>query len=155
MRFFLSLLILSTLSACQNEADRASSKAAPSDEETVRYAQAHYDPAMFDTVQWVDDSAHLARGEDVFRWACAKCHGITGKGDGGEVIAGDTVHPPSFLQSDWRFADDENGLRRRIFVGNARGMPHWGLRGMQPGDIVAVEKYILMRLRPQQVTQAQ
>lgn len=151
MRSFQSLLILVLLSACQSEsADRSSTKAAPSDEETVRYAQEQYDPAMFDTVQWVDDSAHLARGEDVFRWACAKCHGITGRGDGGEVIAGDTVHPPSFVDPEWRFANDENGLRRRIFVGNARGMPHWGLRGMQPGDIVAVEKYIRLQLREQQ-----
>lgn len=60
---------------------------------------------------------------------------------------GDTLHPPSFLEPDWRFADDEAGLRRRIFVGNARGMPHWGLQGVQPGDIVAVEKYIIHELR--------
>ena len=51
MRLLPSLIIFALLSACQNEADeRASTDAAPSDEETVRYAQDQYDPAMFDTV---------------------------------------------------------------------------------------------------------
>jgi cytochrome c len=145
-------LILLAMAACQGEAsdENASSSASQlTPHDTVLVAERKYDPAMFDTVQWVTDSAHLARGEDVFRWACAKCHGITGKGDGGEVVDGDTLHPPSFLDADWRFANDEAGLHRRIFVGNARGMPHWGLQGMQPGDIVAVEKYIRLKLRPQ------
>ena len=118
-------------------------------QDTVARAQATFNPAMFDTVQWADDSAHFARGADVFRWACSNCHGPKGEGDGGYVLNGDTLHPPSFLNPEWRFASDEEGLRRRIFVGNARGMPHWGLRGTQPGDILAVEKYILFRLRKQ------
>lgn len=118
-------------------------------QDTVAYAQATFDPAAFDTIRWVDDSAHFARGADVYRWACATCHGPTGKGDGGAVFNGDTIHPPSFVNPEWRFAKDEMGLRKRIFVGNARGMPHWGLRGTQPGDIMAVEKYILFKLRKQ------
>jgi hypothetical protein len=34
-----------------------------------------------------------------------------------------------------------------VFVGNALGMPHWGLREMRPRDIVAVERYIRLELR--------
>ena len=146
--FFL-LAFLATV-ACQSE---SANRSPPPDtsitaaQETVLVAQARYDPTMFDTVQWVTDSAHLARGAEVFRWVCAECHGPTGKGDGGAVLHGDTLHPPSFLQPDWRFANDEEGLRRRIFIGNARGMPHFGLRRMQATDILAVQKYILIELR--------
>jgi mono/diheme cytochrome c family protein len=151
MQFAKSLpVLLLVAAACQpaprNDAAAAESSMPPA-QDTVLVAEAKYNPAMFDTVQWVTDSAHLARGADVFKWACATCHGAGGKGDGGNVVNGDTIHPPSFLAPDWRFANDEDGLRRRIYVGNARGMPHWGLRGIQPGDIVAVEKYILFDLR--------
>lgn len=144
------LAMLMAVAACQSE---SANRTPPPDtavtaaQETVMVAQAKYDPAMFDTVQWVNDSAHLAHGRDVFKWVCAECHGPSGKGDGGYVLHGDTLHPPSFLDPNWRFANDEEGLRRRIFVGNARGMPHFGLRKMQASDIVAVEKYIRLELR--------
>ena len=38
----------------------------------------------------------------------------------------------------------------QIFVGNTRGMPHWGLRYTPPRDILAVETYILEGLRKAQ-----
>lgn len=143
----ISLCIIACDRGPQNRsADTASLLPTPA-QETVAVAQARYNPALFDTTAWVNDSSHLARGGDVFRWACAQCHGPRGEGDGGYVLDGDTLHPPSFQNPSWRFAKDEEGLRRRIFIGNARGMPHWGLRRMEPNDIIAVEKYILYDLR--------
>lgn len=115
--------------------------------ETVPMPDRTYNAAAFDTVVWADEATAIARGRDVYAWVCAKCHGPAGKGDGGEVIAGDTLHPPSFQDPDWRFANNEKGLYQRIHAGNNRGMPHWGDQGLQPRDIVATSKYILKELR--------
>ena len=106
-----------------------------------------YSPATFDTVVWESDEAAVARGKDVFAWVCAKCHGKAGLGDGGEVVQGDTLHPPSFQAPGWRFGDNQQALSQRIYLGNNRGMPHWGEQGLQPRDVVAVAKYIQTDLR--------
>ena len=115
-------------------------------EETTR-ADLVYDPAAYDTVVWASDEEAVARGRDIFQWACAECHGTGGAGDGGRVIDGDTLRPPSFLTPDWEYAEDPDALHRKVFVGNELGMPHWGLRQMRPRDIVAVERYIRVGLR--------
>ena len=106
-----------------------------------------YTPAAFDTVVWVNEEAAIARGKDVYNWVCAKCHGPSGLGDGGEVLEGDTLHPPSFQAPEWRFAGAPEALWQRIYLGNNRGMPHWGDQGLQPRDIVAVASYIQKDLR--------
>jgi mono/diheme cytochrome c family protein len=106
-----------------------------------------YTPALFDTITWSSNEAAITRGKDVFNWVCAKCHGPQGHGDGGYVIEGDTLHPPSFVQPDWRFATNAKGLWQRIYLGNNRGMPHWGDQGLQPRDVVAVATYIQKELR--------
>lgn len=121
-------------------------------EEAIPLPERTISAATFDTVAWADETAQLGRGKDVFAWVCAKCHGIYGRGDGGEVIEGDTIHPPSFLEPQWRFAGDERGLQHKIFQGNNRGMPHWGEQGLEPRDIVAVAAYIQKELRAE-VTQ--
>lgn len=125
--------------------ERAEMEPTPAD--TVAAAEVAYAPAAFDTVVWSSDSAAYERGANVFAWACADCHGPEGRGDGGRVVAGDTLRPPSFLEDDWEYARDVDALHRKIFVGNTLGMPHWGLRRMRPRDIVAVEKYIREVLR--------
>ena len=108
-----------------------------------------YSAAAFDTIKWEDEAAAIARGKDVYNWVCAKCHGTTGKGDGGEVLEGDTLHPPSFVAREWRFANDTEGLWQRIYLGNNRGMPHWGEVGLQPRDVMAVATYTQKDLRKQ------
>lgn len=118
----------------------------PTEEQVTAEATREYDPAAYDTVSWPSDSAAVARGRDIFKWACAECHGEEGRGDGGRVIDGDTIRPPSFHVSDWPYADDPDALHRKVFVGNSLGMPHWGLRQMRPRDIVAVEKFIRLEL---------
>lgn len=120
---------------------------APSEAELVEMARAAYDPFDYDTVKWASHDEAVTRGRDVFKWACAECHGAEGRGDGGRVIDGDTLRPPSMLRAGWAYADDPGALRARIFTGNTLGMPHWGLREMQPRDIVALERYIRYGLR--------
>ncbi|MCA9736508.1 MAG: c-type cytochrome [Gemmatimonadota bacterium] len=115
--------------------------------DTLRTAEAAYDPAAFDSISWENPAAANERGAVVFRFSCEKCHGPRGYGDGGFVSRGDTVRPPSFRESDWRFVEDHEGLRRHIFVGTADGMPHWGLEGLKPRDVDAVAHYLREGLR--------
>jgi mono/diheme cytochrome c family protein len=112
----------------------------------VERAEERYDPAAYDTVVWVSQEAALERGGEIYAWVCADCHGPEGHGDGGRVIDGDTIRPPSFHREGWPFAGQPDELHRRIFVGNTLGMPHWGLRLMRPRDIVALEQYIRLEL---------
>ena len=101
-----------------------------------------------DTVVWSNHDAEIARGKEVFGWACARCHGVTGAGDaGGTTESGDTLRPPSFLAADWRFANDARGLAEYIYRGNEKGMPHWGADGIQPRDVIALATYIQQDLR--------
>ncbi len=137
------LLLLATIAsvACQKV---NSQSAQPNAADTVAAAAAEYQPAVFDTVKWPSDSVRLARGADVFKWGCAECHGPQGYGDGKHVAEnGDTLRPPDFHQASWHLAGDTEGVRRKVYMGNTKGMPHWGLRRMEPRDIDAVAAYVL------------
>jgi mono/diheme cytochrome c family protein len=135
-------LTLGVAAACEPQEQAP----AQTDEEVTAEAMREYDPVAYDTVTWSSDSAAIARGSNIFKWACAECHGEEGRGDGGRVIDGDTIRPPSFHVSDWPYANDPDALHRKVFVGNSLGMPHWGLRQMRPRDIVAVERFIRLEL---------
>jgi mono/diheme cytochrome c family protein len=139
--FAAAVAVVGALGGCQTQEEGAATQA----DETAQAAQ-EYDPAAYDTVVWANDSAAIVRGRDIFTWVCAECHGETGAGDGGRVVDGDTLHPPSFHQEGWSYADDPDALHRKVFIGNTLGMPHWGLRQMRPRDIVAVERYIRLEL---------
>lgn len=115
--------------------------------DSVALATEQFDATVFDTLTWASDTAALNRGRVVYAFSCRKCHGTTGLGDGGFVLQGDTLRPPSFLEPDWKFANDPTGLRLQVFTGNTQGMPHWGLVGLRVRDIDAVVRYILESLR--------
>lgn len=136
------LMVVLGSAACETQQEEPE----PTEQEIVQSAEQEYDPAVYDTVSWPSDSAAIARGSDIFKWACAECHGPEGEGDGGRVIDGDTIRPPSFHQEDWSYADNPDALHEKVFVGNSLGMPHWGLRQMRPRDIVAVERFIRFEL---------
>jgi len=115
--------------------------------DSVALAAEQFDNSAFDTLTWNGDTAAFNRGHTTYVWSCQKCHGTTGAGDAGFVFQGDTLHPPSLIAPDWKYATDLAGMREAIFAGNAEGMPHWGLVGMKVRDIDAVTRYILEGLR--------
>ena len=118
------------------------------EEERTAAAALAYDPSAFDTISWASDSAALARGADVWKWAGTSCHGERGGGDAMLVTeAGDTLRGPSLVEPNWPYARDEEALRRRIFTGTVAGMPHWGLRGLTYRDLDAVARHVREVLR--------
>ncbi len=151
MRGLAIVVLLLSVGACGESraarAEREKAERTAAAQDTVRMAQAAYDPAFFDTIVWSRPVLALQRGEVVWQVSCMKCHGKGGKGDAGLVLHGDTLRPPSFLAPDWRFATDLEGLRKYIYVGNDKGMPHWGLTALQLHDIDAVARYIQQTLR--------
>lgn len=135
------------LAACEARSPEETVDPLAARADTVRAAAEVFDSTVFDTITWESPAAAVERGSVVFNISCAKCHGTTGRGDGHFVVNGDTLRPPSFLQKDWRFADDPIGLRRQIFTGNVAGMPYWGLVGLKYRDIDAVARFITEFLR--------
>lgn len=115
--------------------------------DTVGLAMQAFDPSALDDVTWSSDEERTERGRVVFSISCSKCHGPSGRGDGGFVYQGDTLRPPSFVDEEWEFADAPMQLRRYIFSGNVAGMPYWGLVGLKYRDIDAVAHFIETALR--------
>jgi mono/diheme cytochrome c family protein len=143
--FFLVALL--GLAACNEVPETGAAGTATRD--TLAAAETQFAETVFDTIQWPSDSAAAERGAVVWKVGCAQCHGLEGRGDAGFVNEqGDTLRPPSFIAPDWQLAQNPREIRRKVYVGNAQGMPHWGLRRMAPRDIDAVTEYITMRLRP-------
>ncbi len=138
----LGILVL-TCAAAAGQQSKGQAGPPPNAADTVEVAAAEFAPAAFDTVKWASDSVRLARGADVFKWGCAECHGPSGHGDGGKVVNGDTLRPPNFHEAAWHLADDTQAVRKKVYSGNVRGMPHWGLRRMELRDIDAVSAYVL------------
>jgi mono/diheme cytochrome c family protein len=141
-----SAFVLGAGTACGGGEAEQPAEAPPSHAEEVAAALELYDPAAFDTVAWEAPEDAMTRGSVVFSYSCRKCHGTQGYGDGGFVLDGDTLYPPSFHEPDWRYRDDIEGLRQQIFVGTEGGMPHWGPEGLKPRDVDAVARFIQARL---------
>ncbi len=150
MRRFAVLLALTSshaIVACGPAPETQDEAQAPTRADSVAMAMQAFDEAVFDTIAWESDEARSERGRLVFNISCSKCHGLHGGGDGGFVTQGDTLRPPSFLQSGWRFAETPMDLRRYIFSGSVAGMPYWGLVGLKYRDIDAVAYFIETPLR--------
>jgi mono/diheme cytochrome c family protein len=130
------LLLMLSLVACRDSPPEEQR------ENRVSAAAAQITELTFDTIAWPSQEVAVERGGIVWQYSCRKCHGNWGDGDGGFVMRGDTVRPPTFRQPDWRFADDPDGLRRQIFTGTDSIMPHWGLEGLKPRDVDAVATWI-------------
>ena len=149
MRRMITMLIaFAWLGACAQEAPQEEVPQGPSRADSVDSAMAAFDAAVFDTISWETEQAAIDRGGLVYRISCSKCHGDGGRGNGNFTVQGDTLRPPSFLTTDWRFLDDGLGLREAIYVGNILGMPYWGLVGLKYRDIDSVAHYITGYLRP-------
>jgi mono/diheme cytochrome c family protein len=154
MRAAISLLALSFVmvgTACSSAEEEGPSvsgeTAMQAQEDSVMMAAEMYDETAFDSISWDSFADAQERGRVVFQFSCRKCHGDAGLGDGGFVRNGDTLQPPNFVVEDWRFAEDRVGLRKQVFTGTAKGMPHWGFYGLKYRDIDAVATYIQEVLR--------
>jgi mono/diheme cytochrome c family protein len=139
LRFPLLLLVL-VVAGCGG--DGADESAGADEVESA----AMVDPATFDTLSWDSPAEALDRGDTVYQYSCAKCHGGSGTGKAGYVLNGRVLRPPSFKAEDWRFGQDLERLREYIYEGNDKGMPHWGAAGLSARDIDAVARYIQRRL---------
>lgn len=109
--------------------------------DSVAQAEARYDPAAFDTIQWESWSQRAERGRLVYNVSCRKCHGTEGRGDG-ETATRFQLEVPSLVSEDWSYAGDQAGIRRRVYVGHESEMPTWGLYGLEYRDIDAVALYV-------------
>lgn len=114
--------------------------------DSVATAEAMYDAAVFDTIQWESQEAKLERGALVWRVSCQKCHGMEGRGDGSLAVE-HTLAMPDLLAADWQYAGDIMAIRHRVFVGHESEMPAWGLYGLAYRDVDAVANHIEAVLR--------
>ncbi|MDA0313650.1 MAG: c-type cytochrome [Gemmatimonadetes bacterium] len=141
------VIAISLFAACSNEPPPPVKMTAETRADSVGIASMAFQPAAFDTIAWETRQLAIDRGSVVFSISCSKCHGESARGNGGFVFQGDTLRPPSFMATDWRFTDDPMGLRKQIFMGNVAGMPYWGLVGLKYRDIDAVSVFITELLR--------
>lgn len=148
MRRIVPLLVaLAWVGACNRGKSEPQQDQAAAAADSVAMAAGVFDSTVFDTLTWKTTQEAHDRGGVVYRSSCQLCHGDAGRGNGNFVLHGDTLRPPSFLAADWRYANDPIGLRKVCFVGNVKGMPHWGIVGLGYHDVDAVARYITEVLR--------
>lgn len=148
MRRIVPLLVaLAWVGACNRGQPDSQVDESAAAADSVKMAENAFDSTVFDTLTWKTTQEAHDRGGLVYRTSCQLCHGDSGRGNGNFVFHGDTLRPPSFLTADWRYANDPIGLRKKIFAGNDKGMPHWGIVGLGYRDIDAVSRYINEVLR--------
>jgi len=148
----LSLAFLVASAGCgpDPEAEAAAQAAAEAQlqDSLIAAATQALQSAVFDTITWENEQDALDRGQVVYNYSCAPCHGERGLGDAGAVMGVDTIRPPSLRGSDWRFAQDVEAIREYVYLGNADSMPHWGIFESEGGrklgekSIDAVARYL-------------
>jgi mono/diheme cytochrome c family protein len=120
----------------------------PDREARIARADSLYEPARFDTVTWASDSLRAIAGNVVYSASCRNCHGQLGEG-GTPYAAQRGLEVPSLVAAGWRWADEPDSVRHRIYVGHIEGMPTWGVAGLTDREIDAVTHYLLEVLRPE------
>jgi mono/diheme cytochrome c family protein len=140
---FIAFVFVGCGPSAEEQAEAAAAAEQARQDSLAAVAVEAYDPSVFDTITWESPEARMERGQQVYTISCSRCHGPEGLGEGGFVRGGDTLHPPSFRQSDWALAGNPQGIHQAIFVGTAENMPHWGLEGLKAEAIDAVTYYIL------------
>lgn len=117
----------------------------PDRDAQVAAAEASYESASFDTVQWPDSATRLREGNAVFAAHCRKCHGPLGQA-GTDYAAAQGLAVPSLVRADWPYATVDD-VRRRVHAGHPDGMPTWSVARLTPREIDAVSAYVLEGLR--------
>lgn len=75
--------------------------------------------------------ASAADGDQLFKFYCAQCHGLTGKGDGPNVVEGFPVSPRNFTKAEEMVKLTDADMRNVILDGGpsmskSPMMPPWG-----------------------------
>ena len=155
VRKYTSALVFGALFVlgCENGEDRAAREQAEHDAalqvaraDSTAQASAAWDPAAFDSIAWDEDAARLERGQVVWSFSCARCHGASGRGDG-EVAAEHNLTMPTLLDPGWALAGNIEEIRHTTFVGHTSEMPNWGLVGLKARDLDAVAYFVDAGLR--------
>jgi mono/diheme cytochrome c family protein len=136
-------LSLVTLAACEEKGYEP-----PPETHRLELADSLYSPTLFDTVTWPSSEQRITAGNLVYADYCRRCHGSIGEG-GLARVAGRELHVPSLVGDDWRFEQDIDAVRERVFTGHTGGMPSWGISRLTPREIDAVSYYLLEQLRPE------
>ena len=142
LRTGIALLAVTSVVACKGHEFEP-----PDRREQIGEAAAAYQLADFDTLTWESDSVRVFEGNVVFASKCRNCHGSLGQGDT-EYARQRELEPPSLVEAGWRYANQPDSVRRRIFIGHVDGMPTWGIAGLSIREIDAVTHYVLDELRP-------
>jgi mono/diheme cytochrome c family protein len=140
-------LSLAALTACEEKTYDP-----PPESSRLELADSLYSPALFDTVTWPSADQRITAGNLVYADYCRRCHGSVGQG-GLARVAGRELHVPSLVGDSWRFDEDTDAVRERVFTGHAAGMPSWGISRLTPREIDAVSYYLLEQLRPEVLTE--
>lgn len=121
----------------------------PPDRSTrIARADSLFDAERFDTLTWASDSLRAIEGNVVYSASCRNCHGPLGAG-GTPYAEQRGLEVPSLVVADWRWADQPDSVRHRVWVGHIEGMPSWGIGGLSDREIDAVTHYLLAVLRPE------
>ena len=118
----------------------------PDGAERVEEAAARYSVALFDSVDWQNDSVRAQEGNAVYAEKCRRCHGTLGRGET-EYAAERQLEVPSLVEPDWALAHMDS-LRRTVYVGHEEGMPGYGIAGISAREIDASAFYVIYQLRP-------
>lgn len=86
--------------------------------------------------------AHAVDGDQVFKFYCAQCHGLTGKGDGPNVVEGFPVSPRNFTKAEEMVKLSDADMRNVILDGGpsmskSPMMPPWS-QTLSDGEVDAL-----------------
>jgi mono/diheme cytochrome c family protein len=71
-------------------------------------------------------SESIAAGQKIYRTLCSRCHGVTGKGDGGGAGAGG--QPADFTDDVWEFGSSDGEIFEAIRQGTSADMESYAER---------------------------
>ncbi|OGA54497.1 MAG: hypothetical protein A3G24_01520 [Betaproteobacteria bacterium RIFCSPLOWO2_12_FULL_62_13] len=94
----------------------------------------------------VSAPARAADGEQLFKFYCAQCHGLQGKGDGPNVTKDFPVDPRNFTKADEMNKLSDADIRNVILDGGPVAdkspmMPPWG-KTLSKAEVDALVKHL-------------
>lgn len=96
-------------------------------------------------------AAHAADGEQLYKFYCAQCHGLQGRGDGPNVTKDFPVDPRNFTKADEMNKLSDADIRNVILDGGPVAnkspmMPPWG-KTLAKDDVDALIKHLRVQCK--------